>query len=187
MYSLLAFSPDCRALTKLGLADKYDSEGVIEANGTLKLTEVLDEVNTPFPRPSSMLLSAAPPLLRGARRRDPQKYIFGGPVAEYMGSSEDKRFKKQLTSYLADHIGSEDIYLCAHAAIREDLVKPTDKSKHWKTRNANNRPKRLTYAERKQNIATKIEKFKAVTQVQQTMTTSTRRRSVISFFYATFL
>ncbi|KAF8211903.1 hypothetical protein K438DRAFT_1928192 [Mycena galopus ATCC 62051] len=198
---LLALSPDCCALTKLGLTDKYDSEVVIEANGTLKLTEVLDEafINVALCRPSivtsppvfgvmnsasddAIFISPLPKTLpwlqsrlRGARRRDPQKYIFGGPVAEYMGSSEDKRFKKQLTSYLADHIGSEDIYLCAHAAIREDLVKPTDKSKHWKTRNANNRPKRLLYAECKQNIATKIEKFNAVTQVQQTMRTSTRR------------
>ncbi|KAF8218165.1 hypothetical protein K438DRAFT_1427450, partial [Mycena galopus ATCC 62051] len=34
-------------LTKLGLADKY--EGVVEADGTLKLTEVLDEEDAPHP------------------------------------------------------------------------------------------------------------------------------------------
>ncbi|KAF8215305.1 hypothetical protein K438DRAFT_2124148 [Mycena galopus ATCC 62051] len=160
MYSLPALSPACCALTKLGLADKY--EGVVEANGTLKLTEVFDEANTPFPKPSSMLNP------RSSTHRDSQKYIFGGPVVEYMGSAEDKCFKKQFASYLAYNIGSEDIdiYLRAHAAIREDLVKPTDKSKHWKSRSAKNRPKRLAYAERKQNIATKIEKFKAVTQLR---------------------
>lgn len=36
-----------RALTKLGLADKY--EGVTEPDGTLTLTEVLDEEDAPPP------------------------------------------------------------------------------------------------------------------------------------------
>ncbi|KAJ7368355.1 hypothetical protein DFH08DRAFT_831174 [Mycena albidolilacea] len=187
-----------RALTKLGLADKY--EGVTEPDGTLKMTEILDEEDAP--RPFKAFLDVG--LRRtstGARvfgamkgasdggifiphsdKRFPgydpeskeldaevlKKYIFGGHVAEYMESLEeedDERFKKQFATYLADGIGSEDIedvYTNAHAAIREDpTFKPTDKSKDWKSESIKHRSKKLTYAERKQNIATKIEKFKA--------------------------
>lgn len=109
-----------RALTKLGLADKY--AGVTEPDGTLQLTETLDEEDAP--RPFKCYLDV------GLRRTstgnrvfgamkgasdggvfiphsdkrfpgfDPEsksldaevlkKYIFGGHVAEYMESLEEE-------------------------------------------------------------------------------------------------
>ena len=109
-----------RALTKLGLADKY--EGVSEPDGTLQLTESLDDEDAP--RPFKCYLDVG--LRRtstGARvfgamkgasdggifiphseKRFPgfdpeskeldaevlKKYIFGGHVAEYMESLEEE-------------------------------------------------------------------------------------------------
>ncbi|KAJ6485073.1 hypothetical protein C8R47DRAFT_546979 [Mycena vitilis] len=187
-----------RALTKLGLADKY--EGVVEADGTLTMTEILDEEDAPRPFKAFLDVglrrtstgSRVFGAMKGASdggifiphsdKRFPgydpetkeldaevlKKYIFGGHVAEYMESLEeedDERFKKQFATYLADGVGSddiEDIYISAHAAIREDpTFKPSEKSKDWKAESVQYRSKRLTHAQRKQNIATKIEKFKA--------------------------
>lgn len=75
------------------------------------------------------------------------------------------RFKKQFSTYLADDIGSadiEDIYTNAYAAIREDpIFKPTDKSQDWATESKKHRSPKLTHEQRKQNIAAKIEAFKA--------------------------
>ena len=114
-----------------------------------------------------------------------KKYIFGGHVSEYMESLEEEdderyaslifvwdlcshpcdSFKKQFATYLADGIGSDDIeevYTNAHAAIREDPVfKPTDKSKDYKAESLKYRTRKLTYDQRKERIAAKIEKFKA--------------------------
>ncbi|EAU84827.1 60s ribosomal protein l5-b [Coprinopsis cinerea okayama7 len=109
-----------RALTKLGLADKY--EGVTEPDGTLQITEALDDDDAP--RPFKAFLDVG--LRRtstGARvfgamkgasdggiyiphseKRFPgydpesksldaevlQKYIYGGHVAEYMESLEEE-------------------------------------------------------------------------------------------------
>ncbi|KAH6914857.1 60s ribosomal protein l5-b [Coprinopsis sp. MPI-PUGE-AT-0042] len=109
-----------RALTKLGLAEKY--QGVEEPDGTLQLTQVLDEEDAP--RPFKAFLDVG--LRRtstGARvfgamkgasdggifiphseKRFPgfdpeskaldaetlQKYIYGGHVAEYMESLEEE-------------------------------------------------------------------------------------------------
>ncbi|KAJ7638862.1 hypothetical protein FB45DRAFT_904087 [Roridomyces roridus] len=187
-----------RALTKLGLADKY--EGVAEPDGTLSMTEVLDEEDAPRPFKAFLDVglrrtstgSRVFGAMKGASdggifvphsdKRFPgydpeskeldaevlKKYIFGGHVAEYMESLEeedDERFKKQFATYLADGIGSEDmeeIYTSAHAAIREDpTFKPTDKSQDWKAESAKYRTPKLTYAQRKANIAAKIEKFQA--------------------------
>ncbi|KAJ6489725.1 hypothetical protein C8R45DRAFT_1138335 [Mycena sanguinolenta] len=126
----------CRALTKLGLADKY--EAIIEPDGNLKITEVLD---VGLRRTST-----------GSHELDAEvlkKYIYGGHVAEYMESLEEEdneRFKKQFASYLADG---------------DPTFKLTEKTKDWKSESVKHRSKRLTYSERKQNIATKIEKFKA--------------------------
>jgi large subunit ribosomal protein L5e len=54
------------------------------------------------------------------------------------------------------------MYTNAHAAIREDPVfKPTDKSKDWKSESLKYKARKLSYAERQVNIASKIEKFKA--------------------------
>ncbi|KAJ6536622.1 hypothetical protein B0H10DRAFT_2143007 [Mycena sp. CBHHK59/15] len=187
-----------RALTKLGLADKY--EGVAEPDGTLTMTEILDEEDAP--RPFKCFLdvglrrtstgSRVFGAMKGAsdgglfiphsEKRFPgydpeskeldaevlKKYIFGGHVAEYMESLEeedDERFKKQFSTYLADGVGSEDIediYISAHAAIREDpAFKATDKSKDWKAESKKYMTPRLTHAQRKENIAAKIEKFKS--------------------------
>lgn len=75
------------------------------------------------------------------------------------------RFKKQFATYLADEIGSadiEEIYTNAYAAIREDpTFKPTEKTQDWAAESKKHRTPRLTYAQRKQNIATKIEAFRA--------------------------
>jgi large subunit ribosomal protein L5e len=109
-----------RALTKLGLADKY--EGVADPDGTLALTEALDEEDAPRPfkcyldvglkrtSTGSRVFGA----LKGAsdggifiphsNKRFPgydaeskeldaetlKKYIFGGHVAEYMESLEEE-------------------------------------------------------------------------------------------------
>ncbi|KAJ7754262.1 hypothetical protein DFH07DRAFT_823468 [Mycena maculata] len=187
-----------RALTKLGLADKY--EGVTEPDGTLTMTEILDEEDAPRPFKAFLDVglrrtstgSRVFGAMKGASdggifiphsdKRFPgydpeskeldaevlKKYIFGGHVAEYMESLEeedDERFKKQFATYLADGVGSEDIediYIGAHAAIREDpTFKPTDKSKDWKSESAKFRDTRLTHAQRKERIAAKIEKFKS--------------------------
>lgn len=109
-----------RALTKLGLADKY--EGIAEPDGTISLTEALDDEDSPRPfkcyldvglkrtSTGSRVFGA----LKGAsdgglyiphnEKRFPgydpeskeldaevlKKYIFGGHVAEYMESLEEE-------------------------------------------------------------------------------------------------
>jgi len=109
-----------RALTKLGLADKY--EGVTEADGELKLTEPLDEEDAPRPFKAYLDVglrrtstgSRVFGAMKGAsdggifiphnEKRFPgydvesksldaevlKKYIFGGHVAEYMESLEEE-------------------------------------------------------------------------------------------------
>jgi len=75
------------------------------------------------------------------------------------------RFKKQFSTYLADDIGSadiEEIFTNAYAAIREDpTFKPTEKTQDWATESRKHKSTRLTYEQRQQNIAVKIEAFKA--------------------------
>jgi len=75
------------------------------------------------------------------------------------------RFKRQFSTYLADDIGSadiEEIYTNAYAAIREDpTFKPTEKTQDWATESKKHMTPRLTYEQRQQNIAVKIEAFKA--------------------------
>ncbi|KAL1743729.1 hypothetical protein HDZ31DRAFT_40209 [Schizophyllum fasciatum] len=187
-----------RALTKLGLADKY--EGVTEPDGTLTMTEALDDEDAPRPFKAYLDVglkrtstgSRVFGAMKGASdggifiphsdKRFPgydpeskelddetlKKYIYGGHVAEYMESLEeedDERFKKQFASYLEDGVGSEDIeeiFTNAYAAIREDpTFKPTEKSKDWKAESLKYKTKPLTYEQRKERIAQKIEKFKA--------------------------
>ncbi|KAG1768159.1 60S ribosomal protein L5 [Suillus occidentalis] len=179
-----------RALTKLGLADKY--EGVAEPDGSLTLTEALDDEEAPRPfnaLPTGHRVFGA---MKGAsdggifiphsEKRFPgydqesksldsevlKKYIFGGHVAEYMESLEeedDERFKKQFSSYLADDIGSEDIeeiYTNAYAAIREDpTFQPSEKTKDWKAEGLKYKKSKLTLEERRARIQAKIEAFKA--------------------------
>jgi large subunit ribosomal protein L5e len=120
-----------RALTKLGLADKY--EGVAEPDGTYKLTEILDE---DAPRPFKCYLdvglkrtstgSRVFGAMKGAsdggifiphsEKRFPgydqeskeldaetlKKYIFGGHVAEYMESLEEEDDERYATIYAVD-------------------------------------------------------------------------------------
>jgi hypothetical protein len=75
------------------------------------------------------------------------------------------RFKKQFATYLADGVGSEDIeeiFTNAYAAIREDpTFKASDKSKDWKSESLKYKTRKLTHAQRQENIAAKIEIFKA--------------------------
>lgn len=74
-------------------------------------------------------------------------------------------FKKQFSTYLADDIGSadiEEIYTNAYAAIREDpTFKPTEKTQDWAAETKKHKTPRLTHEQRQQNIAIKIEAFKA--------------------------
>ncbi|KAF9534278.1 60s ribosomal protein l5-b [Crepidotus variabilis] len=187
-----------RALKKVGLDQKY--AGVTEPDGTIKITEALEEDDAPRPFKAYLDVglrrtttgSRVFGAMKGAsdgglfiphsEKRFPgfdpeskaldaevlKKYIYGGHVAEYMESLEeedDERFKKQFASYLADDIGSDDIeeiYKNGHAAIREDPeFKPTDKSKDYKAEGLKHKVRKLTYEQRKQRIAEKIEKFKA--------------------------
>lgn len=86
-------------------------------------------------------------------------YIF------LFGLTHAFRFKKQFSTYLADDIGSadmEEIYTNAHAAIREDpTFKPTEKAQNWAAETKKHMTPRLTREQRMQNIAAKIEAFKA--------------------------
>lgn len=118
-----------RALTKLGLADKY--EGVTEPDGTISLIEALDDEDAPRPfkcyldvglkrtSTGSRVFGA----LKGAsdggihiphnEKRFPgydpeskeideevlKKYIFGGHVAEYMESLEEEDDERYACCY----------------------------------------------------------------------------------------
>ncbi|KAI0787225.1 hypothetical protein BC629DRAFT_1515716 [Irpex lacteus] len=167
-----------RALTKLGLADKY--EGVAEPDGTIQLTESLDDEDAP--RPFKCYLDV------GLKRTSTGSRVFGALKgasdgglyiphnekrfpgydpegkeldAEYMESLEeedDERFKKQFASYLEDGIGSEDIeeiFTNAYAAS------PTEKTKDWKAETLKYKTHRLTLEQRRERIAEKIAKFQA--------------------------
>ncbi|KZO92328.1 translational machinery component, partial [Calocera viscosa TUFC12733] len=115
-----------RALTKLGLADKY--EGTVEPDGEMTLrTSTGSHIFGAMKGASDGGL-----LIPHSEKRFPgfdvlKKYIFGGHVAEYMESLEeedDERFKKQFATYLADDIGEESLkykthYLtCEQRAVR---------------------------------------------------------------------
>ena len=118
-----------RALTKLGLADKY--EGVAEPDGTHKLTEALDEDDAPRPfkcyldvglkrtSTGSRVFGAMKGASDGgifiphSEKRFPgydpeskeldaevlKKYIFGGHVAEYMESLEEEDDERYVALY----------------------------------------------------------------------------------------
>lgn len=117
-----------RALTKLGLADKY--EGVAEPDGTHKLTEVLEDEDAPRPfkcyldvglkrtSTGSRVFGAMKGASDGgifiphSEKRFPgydqetkeldaeilKKYIFGGHVAEYMESLEEEDDERYVTT-----------------------------------------------------------------------------------------
>jgi len=169
-----------RALTKLGLADKYQ--------GVTRPFKAYLDVGLKRTSTGSRVFGA----LKGASdggifiphsdKRFPgydpeskqldaevlKKYIFGGHVAEYMESLEeedDERFKKQFSTYLADGVGSADIqsiYTKAHAAIRQEpTFKPTEKTKDWKSEGLKYKQRKLTHAQRQEAIQAKIAMFKA--------------------------
>lgn len=130
-----------RALTKLGLADKY--EGVADPDGTLTMTEALDEEDAPRPfkcyldvglkrtSTGSRVFGA----LKGASdggifiphsdKRFPgydpeskeldaetlKKYIFGGHVAEYMESLEEEDDERYVFFHSITCLGKVAHYL----------------------------------------------------------------------------
>jgi large subunit ribosomal protein L5e len=97
-----------------------------------------------------------------------KKYIFGGHVAEYMemlADDDEERYKSQFQKYIDDDIeadGVEELYAEAHKAIREDPFKKADsdspkKSKEeWKKESLKYKSKKLTLAERKERVKTRI-------------------------------
>ena len=117
-----------RALTKLGLADKY--EGIAEPDGTLTMTEALDEEDAPRPFKAYLDVglkrtstgSRVFAAMKGAsdggifiphsEKRFPgydveskqldaevlKKYIYGGHIAEYMESLEEEDDERFVVS-----------------------------------------------------------------------------------------
>lgn len=99
-----------------------------------------------------------------------RKYIVGGHVAEYMeelADDDEERYKELFKSYLDDGIDAdtiEDLYVEAHAAIREnpEHVPAGKKSKkEHKEESLKYKTAKLTAAERKARIAEKIREFRA--------------------------
>jgi large subunit ribosomal protein L5e len=95
-----------------------------------------------------------------------RKYIYGGHIAAYMKklqADDPEAFKKQVSRYIKDKIGAdqiEGIYKKAHAAIRADpsYVK---KAKKAGAKPKSFAKKRLTHAQRKAAVAVKLAKIKA--------------------------
>jgi large subunit ribosomal protein L5e len=97
-----------------------------------------------------------------------KKYIFGGHVAEYMetlADDDEERYKSQFQKYIDDDIeadGLEELYTEAHKAIREDPFKkpeddgPKKTKEEWKKESKKYLTKRLTKAEKEQNVKTRI-------------------------------
>lgn len=100
-----------------------------------------------------------------------RKYIFGGHVAEYMEElmdDDEEKFKSLFKGYLADEIEAEDvedIYVNAHAKIRENpTFKPTEKKftkEQYAAESKKYRQVKLTKAERQERINQKIAAFQA--------------------------
>ena len=97
-----------------------------------------------------------------------KKYIFGGHVAEYMetlADDDEERYKSQFKGYIDDEVEAgdlEELYAKAHAAIREDPLKkhksdaPKKSKDEWKKESLKHRKKKLTHAERQENVKTRI-------------------------------
>jgi large subunit ribosomal protein L5e len=102
-----------------------------------------------------------------------RRYIFGGHVGEYMetlADDDEERYNQLFKGYIADDIepdGLEDLYAEAHKAIREDPLKKDDdedekKSKdYWKKESKKYRTVKLTHAEKKERVKTRIAELKA--------------------------
>jgi len=98
-----------------------------------------------------------------------REHIFGTHVANYMRSlmdDDEDSFKRQFSEYAklgitADEL--EDIYKNAHQKIRENPVREHKAKKEYAEKKRFN-AKRLTYAERKANVATQKKEWLAKIQ-----------------------
>ncbi|KXJ91135.1 putative 5S rRNA binding ribosomal protein [Microdochium bolleyi] len=102
-----------------------------------------------------------------------KKYIVGGHVAEYMetlADDDEERYKSQFQKYLDDDLeadGLEDMYIEAHAAIREDPFKkyeseaPKKSKDEWKAESKKYRPVKKTKEEREETVRQKIAELRA--------------------------
>lgn len=101
-----------------------------------------------------------------------KKYIFGGHVAEYMealADDDEERYKSQFQGYIDDDKeadGLEEMYQEAHKAIREDPWKKDEDEgvkrtkEEWKQESLKYRNKKLTRAEKAENVKAKIAELK---------------------------
>ncbi|KAG5220700.1 60S ribosomal protein [Salix suchowensis] len=174
-----------RALTKIGLADKY--EGVAEPDGSLVLTEALDEEDAPRPfkcyldvglkrtSTGSRVFGA----MKGASdggifiphsdKRFPgydpeskeldaevlKKYIYGGHVAEYMESLEEEDDERSIQEAILD--------VLADGVGSEDIEEIYTSAYAAIREDPTFKPTEKTrdWKQRQARIAEKIEKFKA--------------------------
>jgi large subunit ribosomal protein L5e len=101
-----------------------------------------------------------------------RKYIFAGHIAEYMetlADDDEERYKSQFQGYLDDDMepeALEEVYQEAHKQIREDPFKKVESEgekktkEEWKAESKKYRSKKLTYDQRKENVAKKIAELK---------------------------
>ncbi|KAG0012798.1 60S ribosomal protein L5 [Podila clonocystis] len=155
-----------RVLTKLGLADKY--EGVSEPDGTISMTEAVEDA----PRPFKCFLDV------GLKRTSTGSRVFaamkgasdGGvfiPHGENRFPGFDAEAKELdaevLRSYIyGGHVADYMRYLEAHNAIRANPVHvPTEKKKPAAGEKVKNNFKaRLTYKQKANKVQQKIAAFK---------------------------
>ncbi|QRW02236.1 ribosomal large subunit proteins 60S L5, and 50S L18 [Ceratobasidium sp. AG-Ba] len=172
-----------RALTKLGLADKY--QGVTEPDGTITMTEAVEDAPRPFKAYLDVGLKRTSTgsrvfgALKGAsdggiyiphsEKRFPgydtegksldaevlKKYIFGGHVAEYMESLEEED-DERFKKQFASYLADG----VGPRISRKSIPTPTLPS-DWKAESLKHRTPKLTYAQRKENIQQKISMFQA--------------------------
>ncbi|KAM0682773.1 60S ribosomal protein L5 [Mitosporidium daphniae] len=97
-----------------------------------------------------------------------RKYIFGQHVADYMTllkEDDHESYEKQFSKYIKNGVTADaikGIYAKAHELIRKDpSFKPSQKKvSEMAERSKSFKKQRLTYEERKANIAKKIAEFK---------------------------
>jgi len=89
---------------------------------------------------------------------------------ETLADDDEERYKSQFQGYLDDDLdaeGLEEAYQDAHKQIREDPFKKSDeegekKSKdEWKAESKKYRTKKLTHAQRQENVQKRISELKA--------------------------
>jgi large subunit ribosomal protein L5e len=101
-----------------------------------------------------------------------KKYIFGGHVAEYMetlAEEDEERYKSQFQKYVDDDVeaeGLEELYMEAHAAIREDPFRkyvsdaPKKTKEEWKQESRKYRTRKLTHEQRQEGVQARIAKMR---------------------------